>query len=50
MTELNDLKKIICLRKSDVSVERISVCYVKFWGSIAYTVLHALIPIYSQTI
>ena len=27
-TELNDLRKIICLRKSQVSVERISVCNV----------------------
>ena len=26
--ELNDLRKIICLRKSEVSVERISVCSV----------------------
>ena len=25
-TELNDLRKNICLRKSEVSVERISVC------------------------
>ena len=27
-TELNDLSNIICLRKSEVSVERISVCNV----------------------
>ena len=27
-TELNDLKIIICLRKSKVTVERISVCNV----------------------
>ena len=27
-TELNDLRKIICLKKSEVSVERISVCNV----------------------
>ena len=27
-TELNDLRKNICLRKSEVSVERISVCNV----------------------
>ena len=27
-TELNDSRKIICLRKSEVSVERISVCNV----------------------
>ena len=26
--ELNDLRKIICLRKSEVSVERISACDV----------------------
>ena len=25
-TELNDLRNIICLKKSEVSVERISVC------------------------
>ena len=28
MTGLNNLRKIICLRKSEVSVERISVCNV----------------------
>ena len=27
-TELNDFRKYICLRKSKLSVERISVCYV----------------------
>ena len=27
-TELNDLRKMICLKKSEVSVERISVCNV----------------------
>ena len=27
-TELNDLRKIVCLRKSEVSVEIISVCNV----------------------
>ena len=27
-TERNDLRKIICLRKSEVSVVRISVCYI----------------------
>ena len=27
-TELNDLRIIICLKKSDVTVERISVCNV----------------------
>ena len=27
-TQLNDLRKIICLRKSEVTVERISVCNV----------------------
>ena len=26
--ELNDLRKIMCLRKSEVSVERISVCNI----------------------
>ena len=25
-TKLNDLREIICLRKSEISVERISVC------------------------
>ena len=35
ITKLNDLRKIICLRKSKVSVERISVCNVieKYCGS-----------------
>ena len=28
ITELNDLRKIICLRNSEVTVERISVCNV----------------------
>ena len=28
ITELNDLRKIICLRKYEVSGERISVCNV----------------------
>ena len=33
---------ILCLRKSEVSVERISVCNVyKNWESMAYTVCHA---------
>ena len=27
-TELNDFRKVICLRKSELSVERISVCNV----------------------
>ena len=27
-TELNDLRKIICFRKSEVSVEKISACHV----------------------
>ena len=27
-TEFNDLRKIICLRESEVSVDRISVCDV----------------------
>ena len=36
--ELNDLRIIICLRKSEVSVERISVCNFSFknWQSMAY--------------
>ena len=25
-TELNDLRKVVCLRKSEISFERISVC------------------------
>ena len=32
-TELNDLRKIISLRKSEVTVERISVCHGKFGGA-----------------
>ena len=27
-SELNDLRKIICLRKSEISVERFSVCNI----------------------
>ena len=38
-TKLNDLRKIICLRKFDVSIERISDC--EKVGSMAYTVCHA---------
>ena len=30
-TKLSDLRKIICLRKSEVSVERISVCNDGAW-------------------
>ena len=37
--DLNEFRKVICLRKSEVSVERISVCNViENLGSIAYTV------------
>ena len=32
-TDLNDLRKVICLRKSEVSVERTSACNVKFGGA-----------------
>ena len=45
-TELNDLRKIICLRKSEVSVERISVCNVI--GNLVEHGIHCL-P-YSYTI
>ena len=31
-TELNDLRNFICLRKSEVSVDRISVCNIKKFG------------------
>ena len=50
ITELNNLRKIICLRKSEVSVERISVCSVmslKTWRSMDYTVCYALVPVAS---
>ena len=44
-TELNDLIKTICLKKSQVSAESISVCYVieksVEHGSMADTVCHA---------
>ena len=44
-TELNVSKIMICLRKSEVSVERILVCNVlKSSPSVAFTVCHALIP------
>ena len=39
---LNDLRKVICLRKTSVSVERISVYKaIKIWWSMADTVCHA---------
>ena len=42
-TELNDLRVIICLRKSEVSVERISARNaMKNWRSMAYTVCFAV--------
>ena len=38
-TELNDLRKIICLRKSEISDERTSgVLTLKTFWSMAYTV------------
>ena len=47
-TELNDLRKTICLRKSEVSDERISFCNViENWRRMAYTVDHAPIPLTS---
>ena len=51
-TALNDLRKIICLGKSEVSVERISYCNeavvrLKIWWSMAYTVCHAPMPMTS---
>ena len=46
-TELND-GNISCLRKYEVSVERISVCNViKIWRSMAHTVCHAPMPVTS---
>ena len=46
--ELNDLTIIICLRKSEVSVERILVCYVneKLMGH-GIHICHAPIPMTS---
>ena len=50
-TELNDLRIIICMRKPDVPIERISVCNgaeklvehdITIWWSMAYIVCHAL--------
>ena len=41
-TESNDLRKIICLRKPEVSVEFHFVMSLKNWWSMEYTVCHAL--------
>ena len=47
-TELNDLRIIICLRKSEVTVKRSSVCNVtKNWLSMAYTDCHTPMPMMS---
>ena len=47
-TKLNDSRKNIYLRKSDVSVERISVCNViEQLAEHVYTVCHASIPMTS---
>ena len=44
--ELNDMRKIICLRKSEVCVEKNSVCKViENWQSMAYTVCYAPISV-----
>ena len=44
-TELNDMRKIICLRNSEVSDERsLVVMSLKNLWSMAYTVCHAPIP------
>ena len=47
--EPNDKRKNICMRKSEVSVERISVCYVneQLKENSIYTVCHAPIPVTS---
>ena len=45
--ELNYLRKIICLRKSEGSVEFQFVLSLKIWQSMAYTVCHAPIPMMS---
>ena len=43
--EVNDLRKIMCLRQSDVSLDRFQFeMSLKTWGSMAYTVCHADIP------
>ena len=47
-TELNGKRKMICLRKSKVSVEEIQfVMSFKIWQSMAHTVCHAPIPMMS---
>ena len=47
--ELNDLRKSISLRKSEVSFERISVCNVtERLMEMANTVCHAPVPVMSQ--
>ena len=45
-TEINDLRKIICLRKPEVSVERISVCNVI--ENLAEHSIHCLLCFYSN--
>ena len=48
ITELNNLRIIICLRKAEVAVERILVFNItEHCWSMAYTVCHAPIPVKS---
>ena len=47
-TELNDLRKIICMKKSIVSIEKFQfVKSLKIWRCTAYTVCHAHTPMTS---
>ena len=47
-TEFNDLRKNICLRKSEVLLKEFQcVMSLKNWRSMAYTVCHAPIPLIS---
>ena len=43
--ELNDLRKIICLRKSGLCLKKKFLMPLKNWWSMAYTVCHAPIQI-----
>ena len=46
-TVLNDLRKIICLRKSEVYVKKRFLMLLKNWWGMAYNVCHA--PIHTPT-
>ena len=46
--ELNDLRIVNCLRKSEVSIERIPYAMsLKNWRSMAYSVCHASVQMTS---